>query len=112
MNLEQPQFRVADAESLLKAMANQARVMILCEVMNGERTVTELHLALGTSMSSISQHLAVLRDERIVTTRRESQHVYYSLANTAAEKMLGALHEIYCAPTIVLTRVKPGSESK
>ena len=112
MNLEKDHFRVADAESLLKAMANQARLLILCEVMKGERTVTELHLALGSSMSSISQHLAVLRDERIVSTRRESQHVYYSLANESAERMLDTLHELYCAPKDALSQVKPERTSK
>jgi ArsR family transcriptional regulator, virulence genes transcriptional regulator len=88
MNVDKSHFQVGDAENLLKAMANQGRLMILCEVLKGERTVTELHQAIGTSMSSISQHLAVLRAERIVTPRRESQHVFYSLANDAAEKML------------------------
>lgn len=107
MNLEKYQFRFDEAESLLKAMASQARLMILCEVLKGERTVTELRVALGASMSSISQHLAVLRDERIVSTRRESQHVFYSLSNEAAERMLGTLHELYCAPKDALSKVKP-----
>ena len=112
MPLDKSHFRVDDAESLLKAMANQARLMILCEVLKGERTVMELHEVLGNSMSPISQHLAVLRYERIVTTRRESQHVYYPLANEAAKTMLGTLQEIYCAPTNSLTRVKPRRRSK
>jgi DNA-binding transcriptional ArsR family regulator len=112
MNLETSHFRIGEAERLLKAMASRARLMILCEVSKGERTVTELHQALGASMSSISQHLAVLRDERIVSTRRKSQHVYYSLANEAAETLLGALHEIYCAPRSAPTRVNPKRRSK
>ena len=98
MNLENSHLQVTDAERLLKAMASAARLMILCEVLKGERTVTELHQALGASMSSISQHLAVLRDEGIVSTRRASQHVHYSLANGAAERLLDTLHQIYCPP--------------
>ena len=98
MNLDHSHFRVDEAEGLLKAMASQARLRILCELSGGERGVTELHLALGIRMSSISQHLAVLRNERIVSARRDSQHVHYSVANEAAERMLAALRGIYGAP--------------
>ena len=72
--------------------------MILCELLDGERTVTELHIAVGLAMSAVSQHLAKLREEGIVATRRESQTIYYSLASEAAEKMLAVLYEIFCAP--------------
>ena len=99
MKLEKLQSRAAEAEALLKAMANQARLMILCELLDGERTVTELHLAVGLAMSAVSQHLAKLREEGIVATRRESQMIYYSLASEPAEKMLAVLYEIFCAPT-------------
>ena len=112
MKLANYHFQVEDAESLLEAMASQCRLLILCEVLKGERTVTELHQALGASMSSISQHLAILRDEKIVSTRRESQHVYYSLANPAAEKMLGTLHELYCATNGAITSTKTKRISK
>jgi DNA-binding transcriptional ArsR family regulator len=98
MNLETLQSQAAEAEALLKAMANQARLMILCELLDGERTVTELHLKVGLAMSAVSQHLAKLREERIVSTRRESQTIYYSLASEPAEKMLAVLYEIFCAP--------------
>ncbi len=99
MNLEALQINASAAEGLLKAMANQARLMILCELLQGERTVTELHNAVRLSMSAVSQHLAKLREENIVATRRESQTIYYSLAGVAVEKMLATLHEIYCGPT-------------
>lgn len=99
MNLEKLQSRAGEAEALLKAMANQARLMILCELLDGERTVTELHRKVGLAMSAVSQHLAKLRDEGIVATRRESQTIYYSLASEPAEKMLTLLYEIFCAPS-------------
>jgi len=98
VNLEKLQAQAAEAEKLLKAMANRARLMILCELLDGERTVTELHVAVGLTMSAASQHLAKLREEGIVATRRESQTIYYSLASEAAERMLGVLYEIFCAP--------------
>lgn len=98
MKIKKLQSSAAEAESLLKAMANQARLMILCELLGGERTVTELHLAVGLAMSAMSQHLAKLREEGIVATRRKSQTIYYSLASEPAEKMLAVLYEIFCAP--------------
>ena len=98
MKLRDAQLNAGAAEALLKAMANEARLMILCELLDGERTVTELHEAVGLSMSAVSQHLARLREEDIVATRRESQTIYYSLASDAAERMLATLHDIFCAP--------------
>jgi len=92
------QLNAAAAEALLKAMASEARLMILCELLEGERTVTELHEAVQLSMSAVSQHLAKLREENLVATRRESQTVYYSLASDAAERVLATLHDIFCAP--------------
>lgn len=97
MKLEDLQTKAEAAEGLLKAMANQARLMILCELLKGERTVTELHEAAQLSMSAVSQHLARLREEQIVATRRESQTIYYSLASDAVERMLTTLHDIFCA---------------
>ena len=93
------------AEALLKALANAARLTILCELLSGERTVTQLHEAAGLSMSAVSQHLAKLRDEAIVSTRRESQTIYYSLASPAAEALLRTLYDVFCAPG-----VRPGAE--
>ena len=98
MKLEELQINARAAEGLLKSMANQARLLILCELLNGERTVTELHEAVQLSMSAVSQHLARLREENVVATRRESQTIYYSLASVAVEKLLTTLHEIYCTP--------------
>ena len=99
MNLEKLQSKASEAEALLKAMANQARLMILCELLDGERTVTELHQAMGLAMSAVSQHLAKLREEGIVANRRESQTIYYSLSSEAVEKMLAVLYDIFCAPS-------------
>lgn len=86
------------AEALLKALANAARLTILCELLNGERTVTQLHEAAGLSMSAVSQHLAKLRDEAIVSTRRESQTIYYSLTDEPTVKVLNTLYDVFCAP--------------
>jgi DNA-binding transcriptional ArsR family regulator len=97
MKLESLQSKAGAAEKLLKAMASRPRLMILCELLKGERTVTALHEAVGLSMSAMSQHLARLRADDLVSTRRESQTIYYSLAHGGATRMLETLYEIYCA---------------
>jgi DNA-binding transcriptional ArsR family regulator len=84
------------AVELLKAMANEWRLMILCQLAEGEKTVSELQQALGLSQSALSQHLAVLRRERIVRSRKHAQSVSYSLAGEDAPKVMQALHEVFC----------------
>ena len=98
MNLDELQIRAGAAEKLLKAMASQPRLMILCELLKGERTVTALHQAVGLSMSAISQHLARLRADELVTTRRESQTIHYSIASEPAKVVIGTLYELFCSP--------------
>ncbi len=101
MNLEELQIRADAAEKLLKAMASRPRLMILCELLKGERTVTALHQAVGLSMSAISQHLARLRADELVTTRRESQTIHYSIASEPAKTVIGTLYELYCSPATI-----------
>ncbi len=98
MNLVSLQLKAGEAERLLKAMASRPRLMILCELLKGERTVTALHEAVGLSMSAMSQHLARLRADELVSTRRKSQTIYYSLADDGATRMIETLYEIYCSP--------------
>ena len=90
--------KAAHAVELLKAMANEWRLMILCQLADGEKTVSELQESLGLSQSALSQHLAILREQGLVKTRRESQTIYYSLADTAAISLIHTLHDIYCKP--------------
>jgi DNA-binding transcriptional ArsR family regulator len=84
------------AVELLKAMANEWRLMILCQLAEGEKTVSELQEILGLSQSALSQHLAVLRRERIVKARKHAQSVTYSLAGMEAPKVMNTLHEVFC----------------
>lgn len=86
----------AHAVELLKAMANEWRLMILCQLSEGEKTVSELQDILGLSQSALSQHLAVLRRERIVRSRKEAQSVSYSLSGDDATKVMTTLHEVFC----------------
>jgi DNA-binding transcriptional ArsR family regulator len=86
----------SNACELLKAMANEWRLMILCQLTEGEKTVSELQTLLGLSQSALSQHLAVLRREKIVAARKHAQSVSYSLAGDEATKVMEALHDVFC----------------
>ena len=81
---------------LLKAMANEWRLMILCHLSSGEKTVSELQAVLGLSQSALSQHLAILRRERIVRSRKHAQSVSYSLAGDEATRVMESLHDVFC----------------
>jgi ArsR family transcriptional regulator, virulence genes transcriptional regulator len=86
-----------EAAALLKALAHPARLLVLCRLVEGEASVSELQPLVGLSMSALSQHLAVLREMNLVITRRESQTIYYSLTAGPAVGILDALHTAYCA---------------
>jgi DNA-binding transcriptional ArsR family regulator len=86
------------ATRLLKSMANPARLVILCQLADGERSVGELERAAGLSQSGISQHLAVLRREGVVSSRRVRQTVLYSLASQDVVAVMGTLYAVFCRP--------------
>ena len=87
----------ADAASkLLKALANEKRLMILCSLAEGELSVGALNERIDLSQSALSQHLAKLREDEMVITRRESQTIYYSLASDQIRQIIELLHTMYC----------------
>ncbi len=86
----------AHACELLKAMSNEWRLIILCQLSEGEKTVGELQSILGLSQSAVSQHLAILRREKIVQSRKHAQSVSYSLAGTEAMLVMATLHDVFC----------------
>jgi len=98
MNLEELQSKAGAAEAMLKAVANRNRLVILCELLKGERSVSALQIAIGLSQSALSQHLARLREDELVATRRESQTIHYSLSSKRVARLIGLLYELYCAP--------------
>jgi ArsR family transcriptional regulator len=82
---------------ILRALANERRLMILCKLVEwGEATVGSLAEAVGLSQSALSQHLAKMREEGIVTYRRESQTLWYRFADARTETLLGHLQKLYC----------------
>lgn len=85
-----------EAAALLKALAHPARLLVLCQLVEGEASVGELQPITGLSMSALSQHLAVLREMGLVETRREAQTIHYALAEGPAASVLDALYAAYC----------------
>jgi len=112
MNLEALESQAGAAEALLKTVANRRRLVILCELLGGEKSVSALRGAIGLSQSALSQHLARLRADHIVATRRESQTIYYSLASDRAARLIGLLYELYCAPDSGVKRPANKRETK
>jgi len=86
-----------DAAQLLKALANESRLMILCSLVQSELNVSELNDQVDLSQSALSQHLAWLRRENLVQTRRDAQTIYYSLQGSKAKEVIQVLQGIYCA---------------
>lgn len=97
MNLGELQSRAQRATGLLKAMSNPVRLMVLCQLAEGEKSVGELERVVDVSQSALSQHLALLRARGIVTSRRSGQAIFYSLAGREAPALLAALYEVFCS---------------
>ena len=97
-DLEAMQAHAGEAAQLLKALANEKRLQVLCLLAGSERSVGEMQGLLDLGQSALSQHLAVLREEGLVHTRRDAQTIYYSIAPGPAAAVMQTLHGIYCAP--------------
>ena len=87
-----------EAAALIKALAHPARLLVMCRLVEGEASVSELCSLARLSMSALSQHLAVLREGGLVATRRDGQTIHYSLEASPALGVMEALHEAYCGP--------------
>ena len=96
MRLEDMRAHAGDAAQLLKALANDNRLMILCALAENEASVSELNARIELSQSALSQHLALLRRDGLVRTRRSSQTIFYSLQRGPAMRLIELLHDIYC----------------
>lgn len=86
------------ASDLLKALSNRHRLLIICQLIEGERSVGDLAQLLDLRDSTVSQHLALLRRDGLVAARRDSQTIYYSVASDPAREVLKTLYQVYCAP--------------
>ncbi|AMP37369.1 MULTISPECIES: ArsR/SmtB family transcription factor [Ralstonia solanacearum species complex] len=90
----------AQACAVLKAMAHEDRLLLLCQLTQGERNVGELETQVGLHQPSLSQHLGVLRDEGLVATRREGKYIYYRLASFEVIQIMQTLSSLYCGKAL------------
>ncbi|KQT03629.1 MAG: ArsR/SmtB family transcription factor [Bradyrhizobium sp.] len=104
MNAEIMERAADQASELLKALANRHRLLLICQLIDGERSVGELAEFLNLRDSTVSQHLALLRKDGLVSARREAQTIFYSIASEPARKVLKTLFQAFCAPKSARTR--------
>ncbi len=86
------------ASALMKTLGHKDRLMILCQLADGEKSVGQIAGLLEISQSPLSQHLSRMRNEGLVNTRREAQTIFYSLKSGEASRIIEVLYELYCAP--------------
>ena len=98
IGLERFQANAGNAARLLKSLSNENRLMILCQIGDGERQVADLLPLVGLSQSALSQHLARLREDGLVSARKSGTAVFYRIADPAALQVIGVLAEIFCPP--------------
>ena len=96
VDLEQMSQNARQASEFLKALSHESRLMILCLLMQKERSVSELEELLGIRQSNVSQQLQRLRGEKLVATRRDGKQIYYILASDEARAVIGMLYDIFC----------------
>ena len=96
MDFDSMQHKAGAAVKLLKSLANENRLMIMCVLAEGEVSVGQLNQRIKLSQSALSQHLAILREQGLVQTRRESQTIYYRPADTVAVAVIELLQEVFC----------------
>ena len=98
MDLDTLVANARQASDFLKALSHEARLMILCLLATGEKSVTEIEQTLRLRQPAVSQQLARLRSDDLVETRRDGKNVYYSLTRTEVRDVIDALHRAFCAP--------------
>ena len=99
INIEEMRSGATEACRLMKVLANPDRLMLLCQIAEGEKCVSELEGLLGIMQPTLSQQLGVLREETLVSTRREGKNIYYSIGSPQALAVMAVLHAQFCTPS-------------
>lgn len=99
LDMQAIQLAAIKASGLLKALANPDRLLLLCQLAQGEHCVSELEGLLGILQPTLSQQLGVLRQEGLVTTRREGKQIFYSIESQEALAVMQVLYQQFCAPS-------------
>jgi ArsR family transcriptional regulator, virulence genes transcriptional regulator len=97
INGNEMQTAADEASNLLKALSNRHRLLIVCQLIEKERSVGELAALLNVRDSTVSQHLALLRKDGLVTARRDGQTIWYSIGSEPARELVSTLYRVYCA---------------
>jgi len=97
-SIDRFEARASEAATMLKCLANPHRLLVLCQLGESELQVAQLQDTIGLSQSALSQHLARLREDGLVTTRRDGTSIFYRIANPDALKIIATLADIYCPP--------------
>lgn len=97
VSLQAMQRHADEAVSVLKALGSSNRLMLVCQLLEGERSVGDLAEALGVAQSVVSQHLSLLRRDGLVSGRREGQSIYYAISDDRVHALMARLYELYCA---------------
>ena len=97
INLQKMQSSADDACRLMKVLSNRDRMMLLCQISQGEKCVGELEACLDIQQPTLSQQLTVLRNEALVKTRREGKQIYYSHSNHVVLEVMNVLYQNYCS---------------
>ena len=97
LDIDDMQSAAAEACRIMKVLSNPDRLMLLCQLSQGEHNVGELEAALGITQPTLSQQLTVLRDEGLVLTRREGKHVFYSLDSPPAQAVIRTVYQQFCS---------------
>ena len=111
MNLDVMETAADSASNLLKALANRHRLLIICQLIDGERSVGDLAEFLDLRDSTVSQHLALLRRDGLVAARRDAQTIYYSIASDPAREVLTTLYRVYCTPAAGRTLLRKATRA-
>lgn len=96
LNLDLMRVAAGQASAVLRALANEDRLLLLCQLSQGEKSVSELESLVGIYQPTLSQQLGVLRTEGLVTTRRDGKRIYYSIADDKVLNILNLLYTLYC----------------
>ena len=108
MKAQKLQASAEEAANLMRSLSSEKRLMLLCQLADGERSVTDLCDALDLSQTNASQQLAILRREGLVKTRRHGQMIYYALAGDSARRVIEVLYELYCCKPAKAARPRRG----
>jgi DNA-binding transcriptional ArsR family regulator len=96
LDVEQMREAAAKATAMLRVLANEDRLLLLCQLTQGEACVSDLQKLLGIGQPTLSQQLGVLRTEQIVTTRREGKKIFYRVSDARVVSVLATLYGLYC----------------